>query len=305
MNRREFVFYIALGLFISGCQKPKGRKGYRIEVQEGESLVLIDNITGASFYLHKNATLDLNGYTINGNDPKEAKKVHQAITAHSGASVLNGTIEGYINGISVVSELADGYLDALKLVSKKQAKNIGDKYRNENQGGAKIINVDIDGCVSHAVYFQAFTTDSIIDGCIFNDTGLMHIYVDHGCEGHSIQNSSFFRCGFSHWKGREGIALDSCVDIVVGNNLFEGRMKLRAISAYTNKGENSITREICRGHKIKNNVFRNLREGVGLASRGNYCENVELIENRFENVGLPFFDKGEGNIISNNIAINR
>ncbi len=297
MKRREFIFFMALVMVTLSCGKPKGRAGIKIKLKKGEYLKLYANIIGASFLLGKNSTLDLNGFVIDGDEEGAETKVHQAITMQDESIIKNGTIRGYINSISVVSNLREGYLNKLKNISKNEAEIIGVEYRNLSKGGQQIIDVEILNSVSHAVYVQSFVSNVTIDSCIFDNTGLMHIYLDHGSKGHTIKNNSFFKCGFNHTKGREGIAIDSCINATIKNNLFDGKMKLRAISAYTNKGENNITREICRGHLIKGNIFTGMEKGIKLASRGNYCINTIVENNEFINIPLPIVDNGTNNQI--------
>ena len=96
--------------------------------------------------------------------------------------------------------------------------------------------------------------------------------------------------------------------MIVRNNIFDGRMNMGCINAYTNWGELGITREITRGHSLYRNLFRDNWRAISLASRqdrrfagataADYAENISVFDNEFDDIGLHVEDLGQNNTVT-------
>lgn len=313
MKRREFIFF-TIALPLVSCKSiynPLGIRGDVVIVEGHKKLT--SNQYGKTFIIEADSTLDLSGFTLFGKKKKSSDIVRLAVTIKNRAKIINGSIDGYINAISVISNLKPPHLDELISVSKSTARIIGDRKRITTNRNQEIINIKFKKTIRIALYLQSFTVGAKIQGCEFNNTGLMHIYVDHGAADHIIKNNTFAACGYNHTSGREAIALDACINISINNNTFTPKHELRSISAYTNWGENGITREVSRGHNIRENKFTGVKKGISLASRHlrrvagkktvDYCMNCIIEKNTFINVELAIEDFGTLNYIQENKLI--
>jgi len=312
MKRREFIAFAATAPFLTNCKSiynPEGIQGDR-EVIEGHKK-LNSNQYGKTYIVKPYSTLDLNGFTLYGNARNGKAPVKIAARLQNNASIINGTIDSYINAISTDSQLPRNHLETLKGVGKAEARQQGEDKRILSNSGQKIIKIKTRDIIRSGIYIQAFCKDVLIENCNMDGTGLMHIYIDHGSAYHIIKNNTFGSCGYNHQTGREAIAIDGCVNVTVSGNKFIKTQKLRAISVYTNWGENGITREISRDHNITENNFIGASRGISLASRHmrrvagvrkvDYAMNCIVSKNTFIGSKMPIEDLGELNYIYENI----
>ena len=312
MNRRFFLatsIAAAVALTQTSCMgynlnvfKPPVINGDYINIYEDTTLS--GDQIGKQYAIHNGATLDLNGYTLDG--CIDGDYIARAFRIYDG-TIKNGTIKNYNTGGYAANALQGDYLAALKGVTKTQAALTAAEYRLISNGGQTVENVTFKSIVGEGVYIQAYTTAVTVKNCKFYDTGRMHIYIDHGSADHKITGNYFGSCGYNHVTGREGIALDACRNVEISDNVFKGSMKKRCISIYTNWGELDVERPIACFNKIINNRFYDNHTGISIASRHyrkaagykgpDYAEFNHVEGNEFYNIGLPVEDLGTNNTV--------
>jgi parallel beta-helix repeat protein len=273
-----------------------------------EPTTLTEDKYGVTYHVY-NTHLNLNNFTLYGETTKGIG--HVAVVLHGTATVSNGTISGYYNGISVDNELDSSvYNKKIYKVTKEQATRIAKMYIQLSSYEPIVDRLTITNSLEAGIYVKAYVNRFILTRSTIIGSGYMGVYLDHNSYGAIIMQNTFEANGYAPREPKEGIAMDSTSNNLISDNTFIANAS-RGISLYTNYGENSLTRTTCDDNLITHNTFKNGVNGVSIAARQNrmvigykgadYAKNNTVSDNTFINVKLPIEVLDTPNYINNNI----
>ncbi|NIF03057.1 right-handed parallel beta-helix repeat-containing protein [Pantoea sp. Acro-805] len=262
-------------------------------------------------------TLDCNGATINANGFKDGITVSSNGKKTSNILIKNCKIDSAQDSAIRVSWLGPD--------TKKT--NQPDRYLRTPHN-ISIENVVVTNSGKNGIYLDDFTSNITVKDSLISGSGATGIYIEHDSIRNLIINNTFTKNGFLNGKPRrEAIAIDSSQKNTIAFNTFI-RNGLGGVFLYKNCSEriHSGNQEIRKMHsdfnRIQNNVFKDEKVGVWLASRKNknlehmdcgdssvdglgrffpdYADNNNVSNNKFISVERPIIDNGINNLITKN-----
>ena len=319
---------------------PDWKSGQTIKITKNTTIPAHCSYQRVSFSLErKNIIFNCKEATLNGlNQPApnpffasynefSAPKNWAFSVWKSGIQIKNCRIKNYMDGIVIRSRISKQQHKMLR--NKKNVRAIEDQLRADSPQNITISNTKIHHSHKHGVYMQRYVHHvNFIKGEI-KYSGNSAIYLESGTQYNSINNSYFYKNGYSNYKKnqrmrmpklpnakREAIAVDSSAYNEFIGNTFENNGK-GAIFFYKNcfekhKNANQLPRVQHSSHnKVKNNRFINERYGVWLASRQSKqlsrfkCgDPIMYQESGLFGWNQYYYDYAKNNQIANNIFKN-
>lgn len=244
-----------------------------------------------------NIDVSLGGHTLYGTSEGQGAGKDKPIPVHiafniegKNATIRNGRIRQYKNGISVVTGLDR---PSRKIAvekwehSEEDARTYLEGFYSKGSDGATLLNLDIE-TYEIGVYVNAYVQNfRLLNSRIKGDR--IGIYLDTGVRHSVVQGNLFHDCGWNRYrypkmpdlyfarpqdrgKGREAIAVDGALENLISGNTFT-HSNLAAITLYSNcmehvKEPRSYPRiPGANLNWITANTFEDEDKGIWIASR--------------------------------------
>lgn len=245
------------------------------------------------------STLDCQGAILDGeNTQRNGIIVNGHGEKISGVKIINCNIENYLNsGIRITS--------GIKLQDLST-----DHDLNYSRSPEKIIlkNIKISNIGRVGVFFDSYTTNSVISDSVIEGAGGPAIYLEQSSQKNQILRNKIIKNGNPKdgKNGSAGIHIDSSANNVIKDNFFSGNMA-GGIFLYKNCGEKYSTgKSVIRWqhsdfNTISNNLFSDEKVGVWIASRqSKNLSKWDCGDFSMDGINKYYEDFANNNLIENN-----
>jgi parallel beta-helix repeat protein len=285
---------------------------------------LTSNPSDTRYVVTGGATLDLNGFVIDGRNAQG--KQFTSVELRDGSSVKNGEIRYSSGGVVVTTNPETGWQQALVDLPQKDRRKYITELRDRITASSSISDIKFTQNKID-IYVTAFSNHTKIINNVF-EKGRIDIYLDTYSHHAEITHNLFSRNGDDYFikkwgvsvpYSRESIAVDNSSNNVITNNTFDGSVR-GGIYLYKNCGEangpqgQATPREGgSNDNVISDNCFRNFKPNrlfpkeepaIWIASRrldrktypcrtddeGDIVLRTVTKDNKFENVYLKIKD---------------
>lgn len=245
-----------------------------------------------------NTTLDCRGAVLEGDNQRPfGILINSKGKPLSAVTVRNCKVRNFTHsGIRITSDIA----------ANKLSPNHEENYRR-TPTRITLENVEVTGSGRVGIYFDSYVTKSVLKDSLVANSGGAGIYLEQSSKNNRIIKNKIFKNGTSSDKPeREGLAIDSSAENTIERNEFSNN-GLGGVFLYKNCGEKFSTgKSVIRwqhsdNNFIKNNVFKNEKVGVWVASRQHYnLKHWDCGDKALDKDGMYYEDFSNNNVIESN-----